>query len=70
MKKLIFPTILLLLFCVFGCSNSGDQILGPESSDQLETDCTLEKNPAVHDPGDDEGDPDSLIDGFEGPPND
>ena len=68
MKKLIFPAILLLLFCVIGCSHSGDQLLGPDTSDQVESDHTAAKDPVPDDPPNDpEGDPDTYGDGYGGP---
>ena len=66
MNKLITLLVLLLLISVVGCSST-NTIAGPDASGQIQSNDSVQKPPDKSDPGDDEGDPDSLIDGFEGP---
>jgi hypothetical protein len=49
MNKLIFLFITLLLISVVGCS-SADSVTGPDTSDQIQTDNTVQKPDAT--PGD------------------
>ena len=68
MKKLAFLFVMLLLVSVVGCSTT-DNAVGPDTSDQIQTDNTAQKT--THTPADPggggDGDPGDAGDGYGGP---
>ena len=64
MNKLVFLFVMLLLVSVVGCSST-DNAIGPDTSDQIQTDNTAQKPPVPDEhPGGGEGDPDTFGDGY------
>ena len=63
MNKLVFLFVMLLLVSVVGCSST-DNAIGPDTSDQIQTDNTTQKPAIPHEPP---GDPDGTLEGKGGP---